>query len=144
MLHAGCGAPPGTGGLWVRVNGRVGASAPFESDAITVDAVVRNTGPAAAPASALALRLGGTKVATAQVGALAADARMATRPGRPSESWLCSQPPTAGATFSRRRSRGATGTRACPTPSSGCRPPYGGLHGRGCMCLGPADDISLT
>ena len=50
-------------------------AAPVESDAITVNATVRNSGPAAAPASAVALRLGGTKVATAQVGALAAGAQ---------------------------------------------------------------------
>ncbi|MEU1124871.1 discoidin domain-containing protein [Streptomyces sp. NPDC005899] len=49
--------------------------APVESDEITVKATVRNSGPAAAPASAVALRLGGTKVATAQVGALAAGAQ---------------------------------------------------------------------
>ncbi|WP_328907139.1 discoidin domain-containing protein [Streptomyces sp. NBC_00234] len=50
-------------------------AAPVESDAITVNATVRNSGPAAAPPSAVALRLGGTKVATAQVGALAAGAQ---------------------------------------------------------------------
>jgi hypothetical protein len=49
--------------------------APVESDEITVKATVRNSGPAAAPASAVALRLHGTKVATAQVGALAAGAQ---------------------------------------------------------------------
>ncbi|MFI1248015.1 discoidin domain-containing protein [Streptomyces anulatus] len=49
--------------------------APVESDEITVRATVRNSGPAAAPASAVALRLGGTKVATVQVGALAAGAQ---------------------------------------------------------------------
>ncbi|WTP94322.1 discoidin domain-containing protein [Streptomyces anulatus] len=49
--------------------------APVESDEITVKATVRNSGPAAAPASAVALRLGGTKVATVQVGALAAGAQ---------------------------------------------------------------------
>ncbi|MFH9472485.1 discoidin domain-containing protein [Streptomyces anulatus] len=49
--------------------------APVESDEITVRATVRNSGPAAAPASAVDLRLGGTKVATAQVGALAAGAQ---------------------------------------------------------------------
>ncbi len=49
-------------------------AAPVESDAITVKATVRNSGAAAAPASAVALRLGGTKVATAQAGALAAGA----------------------------------------------------------------------
>ncbi|MFE0772521.1 discoidin domain-containing protein [Streptomyces sp. NPDC058861] len=50
-------------------------AAPVESDRITVSATVRNSGPAAAPASAVALRLGGTKVATTQVGALAAGAQ---------------------------------------------------------------------
>ncbi|MEW1902667.1 discoidin domain-containing protein [Streptomyces sp. NPDC086147] len=50
-------------------------AAPVESDQITVSATVRNSGPAAAPASAVALRLGGTKVATTQVGALAAGAQ---------------------------------------------------------------------
>ncbi|MGW6245524.1 CARDB domain-containing protein, partial [Streptomyces roseolus] len=50
-------------------------AAPVESDQITVGATVRNSGPAAAPASAVALRLGGTKVATTQVGALAAGAQ---------------------------------------------------------------------
>ncbi|WP_405860693.1 discoidin domain-containing protein [Streptomyces sp. NBC_00090] len=49
-------------------------AAPVESDPITVSATVRNSGPAAAPASAVALRLGGTKVATVPVGALAAGA----------------------------------------------------------------------
>ncbi|MFI9150291.1 discoidin domain-containing protein [Streptomyces sp. NPDC053367] len=50
-------------------------AAPVESDDITVSATVRNDGPAAAPASTLALRLGGTETATAQVGALAAGAQ---------------------------------------------------------------------
>ncbi|GLJ91124.1 glycosyl hydrolase [Streptomyces poonensis] len=49
-------------------------AAPVESDEITVSATVRNDGPAAAPASRVALRLGGTEVTTAQVGALAAGA----------------------------------------------------------------------
>ncbi|MER7960114.1 discoidin domain-containing protein [Streptomyces sp. NPDC096030] len=53
----------------------VSPAAPVESDPITVSATVRNSGPAPAPASAVALRLGGTKVATAQVGALAAGAQ---------------------------------------------------------------------
>ncbi|MFI1397165.1 discoidin domain-containing protein [Streptomyces sp. NPDC020681] len=48
--------------------------APVESDPITLFATVRNSGPLASAASAVALRLGGTKVATAQVGALAAGA----------------------------------------------------------------------
>ncbi|GAA3290152.1 hypothetical protein GCM10020295_03790 [Streptomyces cinereospinus] len=46
-------------------------AAPVESDAITATATVRNDGPAPAPASTLALRLGGSEVATAQVAALA-------------------------------------------------------------------------
>ncbi|WP_078959980.1 discoidin domain-containing protein [Streptomyces sp. NRRL B-24085] len=50
-------------------------AAPVESDSITVSATVRNDGPAAAAASKLALRLGDTKVATADVGALAAGAQ---------------------------------------------------------------------
>ncbi len=45
-------------------------ASPVESDEITVSATVRNSGPAPAPASAVALRLGGTKVGTAQVGTL--------------------------------------------------------------------------
>ncbi|MEU1279997.1 discoidin domain-containing protein [Streptomyces sp. NPDC005805] len=52
----------------------VSPASPVESDEITVSATVRNSGPAAAPASALAVRLGGTKAAAAQVGALAAGA----------------------------------------------------------------------
>ncbi|MGX1506532.1 UNVERIFIED_CONTAM: hypothetical protein RKD43_005157 [Streptomyces graminofaciens] len=50
-------------------------ASPVESDEITLSATVRNSGPAAAPASAVALRLGGTKVATAQAGPLAAGAQ---------------------------------------------------------------------
>ncbi|MBT2445099.1 discoidin domain-containing protein [Streptomyces sp. ISL-36] len=50
-------------------------AAPVESDTITVNATVRNSGPVAAPAGAVALRLGATKVATAQHGALAAGAQ---------------------------------------------------------------------
>ncbi|MGI5391546.1 discoidin domain-containing protein [Streptomyces sp. CA-251251] len=49
-------------------------ASPVESDAITVSATVRNSGPADAPAGEVALRLGGTKVATAEVGALRAGA----------------------------------------------------------------------
>lgn len=51
----------------------VGAApaAPVESDAITLTATVRNTGAVAAPASRLDFELGGSKVATASVGALA-------------------------------------------------------------------------
>ncbi|MGW1102484.1 discoidin domain-containing protein [Streptomyces sp. NPDC002540] len=50
-------------------------AAPVESDVITLKATVRNNGPVAAPAGSVALRLGGTKVATAPVGALAAGAQ---------------------------------------------------------------------
>ncbi|WP_330464741.1 discoidin domain-containing protein [Streptomyces longwoodensis] len=53
----------------------VSPAAPVESDALTVSATVRNSGPADAPASSLAVRLGGSKVATAQVGPLAAGAQ---------------------------------------------------------------------
>ncbi|MFE3824684.1 discoidin domain-containing protein [Streptomyces sp. NPDC059092] len=49
-------------------------SAPVESDAITLSATVRNAGRAAAPAGPVEFRLGGTKVASAQAGALAAGA----------------------------------------------------------------------
>ncbi|WP_307128504.1 discoidin domain-containing protein [Streptomyces sp. B1I3] len=54
----------------------VGASpaAPVESDAITLSATVRNAGAVAAPAGKLDFELGGSKVATASVGALAAGA----------------------------------------------------------------------
>ncbi|MET8168244.1 discoidin domain-containing protein [Streptomyces sp. NPDC005329] len=48
---------------------------PVESDAVTLSATVRNSGETAAPASGLALRLNGTKVATAAVGPLAAGAQ---------------------------------------------------------------------
>ncbi|MFE6822011.1 discoidin domain-containing protein [Streptomyces sp. NPDC057690] len=48
---------------------------PVESDTITLSATVRNSGETAAPASSLALRLNGTKVATAAVGTLAAGAQ---------------------------------------------------------------------
>ncbi|WP_406324321.1 discoidin domain-containing protein [Streptomyces sp. NBC_01637] len=47
-------------------------AAPVESDAITLAATVRNSGAVAAPASKLEFRLGGSKVATVSVGALAA------------------------------------------------------------------------
>ncbi|MFF8638280.1 discoidin domain-containing protein [Streptomyces pilosus] len=47
-------------------------TAPEEDDEITVSAVVRNDGTASAAASKVAVRLGGTKVATGQVPALAA------------------------------------------------------------------------
>ncbi|MFJ6463396.1 discoidin domain-containing protein [Streptomyces sp. NPDC091387] len=49
-------------------------SAPVESDPVTLTATVRNSGSVAAPASKLEFRLGGSKVATASVGALAAGA----------------------------------------------------------------------
>ncbi|MFD5030079.1 discoidin domain-containing protein [Streptomyces sp. NPDC058405] len=49
-------------------------AAPVESDPITLSATVRNAGAVAAPASTVELRLGGTKVGTASVGALAAGA----------------------------------------------------------------------
>lgn len=54
----------------------VGAApaAPVESDPVTLSATVRNSGPAPAAATAVAFRLGGTKVATADVPALAAGA----------------------------------------------------------------------
>ncbi|MFF3348872.1 discoidin domain-containing protein [Streptomyces sp. NPDC002779] len=50
-------------------------AAPVESDVITVAATVRNDGPAPAPAGKVAVRLGGTKVATADVAALAPGAQ---------------------------------------------------------------------
>ncbi|MFF9143686.1 discoidin domain-containing protein [Streptomyces sp. NPDC014861] len=50
-------------------------AAPEEDDEITVSAVVRNEGAAPAAASKVAVRLGGTKVATGQVPALAAGAQ---------------------------------------------------------------------
>ncbi|MFJ6700316.1 discoidin domain-containing protein [Streptomyces sp. NPDC091272] len=50
-------------------------AAPVETDDITVSATVRNSGSADAAASKVALRLGATKVATAQVPALAAGAQ---------------------------------------------------------------------
>ncbi|MFE8017315.1 discoidin domain-containing protein [Streptomyces antibioticus] len=50
-------------------------ASPVESDPITLTATVRNSGESAAPASSLALRLNGTKVATAAVGPLAAGAQ---------------------------------------------------------------------
>ncbi|MFF9624520.1 discoidin domain-containing protein [Streptomyces griseosporeus] len=53
----------------------VSPAAPVESDTVSVSATVRNSGPAEAPASALAVRLGGTKVATAQAGRLAPGAQ---------------------------------------------------------------------
>ncbi|MFJ3903777.1 discoidin domain-containing protein [Streptomyces sp. NPDC090025] len=53
----------------------VAPAAPVESDPVTVTATVRNSGPLAAPASSLAIRLGGSKVAGAPVAALAAGAQ---------------------------------------------------------------------
>ncbi|MFH9616474.1 discoidin domain-containing protein [Streptomyces pratensis] len=49
-------------------------AAPVESDAVTLSATVRNTGAVASPAGKLDFELGGSKVATASVGALAAGA----------------------------------------------------------------------
>ncbi|MFD6280707.1 discoidin domain-containing protein [Streptomyces sp. NPDC060209] len=49
-------------------------AAPVESDAITLSATVRNTGAVASPAGKLDFELGGSKVATASVGSLAAGA----------------------------------------------------------------------
>ncbi|MFC8226210.1 discoidin domain-containing protein [Streptomyces sp. NPDC057287] len=49
-------------------------SAPVESDAITLSATVRNSGAVASPAGKVDFELGGSKVATASVGALAAGA----------------------------------------------------------------------
>jgi hypothetical protein len=48
---------------------------PVESDEITVSATVRNSGAASSPAGKVAIRLGDTKVATAEVGALKAGAQ---------------------------------------------------------------------
>ena len=50
-------------------------ASPVESDPITLSATVRNSGPAAAAASTVAFRLGGTKVGAANVPALAAGAQ---------------------------------------------------------------------
>ncbi|SCK07110.1 CARDB protein [Streptomyces sp. LamerLS-316] len=49
-------------------------AAPVESDSITLSATVRNTGALASPAGKLDFELGGSKAATASVGALAAGA----------------------------------------------------------------------
>nr|WSW70920.1 discoidin domain-containing protein [Streptomyces sp. NBC_00995] len=49
-------------------------AAPVESDPVTLTATVRNSGAVAAPASKVEFRLGGSKVATASVGALAGGA----------------------------------------------------------------------
>ncbi|MDJ0381946.1 discoidin domain-containing protein [Streptomyces sp. G-G2] len=46
-------------------------AAPVESDTVTLAATVKNSGPVAAPATAVTFQLGGTKVATANVAALA-------------------------------------------------------------------------
>ncbi|MCX5011286.1 discoidin domain-containing protein [Streptomyces sp. NBC_00555] len=47
---------------------------PVESDSVTLSATVRNSGPAPAAATAVSFRLGGTKIAAADVPALAAGA----------------------------------------------------------------------
>ncbi|MET7634188.1 discoidin domain-containing protein [Streptomyces sp. NPDC005133] len=65
------GAPAPNPDLQVTAIGAAPA-APVESDAITLAATVRNSGAVAAPASKLEFRLGGSKVATVPVGALAA------------------------------------------------------------------------
>lgn len=49
-------------------------AAPVESDAVTLSATVKNSGPAPAAATSVAFQLGGTKVSTAAVPALAAGA----------------------------------------------------------------------
>ncbi|HET6861375.1 MAG TPA: discoidin domain-containing protein [Streptomyces sp.] len=49
-------------------------AAPVESDDVRLTAAVRNSGPAAAPATAVNFKLGGSKVGTASVPALAAGA----------------------------------------------------------------------
>ncbi|MGI5445931.1 discoidin domain-containing protein [Streptomyces sp. CA-243310] len=54
---------------------------PVESDPVTLTATVKNSGPAAAPATAVTFRLGGTKVGTASVPALAAGATAAVGAG---------------------------------------------------------------
>ncbi|MCK1822223.1 discoidin domain-containing protein [Streptomyces sp. XM83C] len=53
----------------------VSPAAPEESDVVDVSATVRNSGPMEAAASTLAVRLGGAKAATAQVGRLAPGAQ---------------------------------------------------------------------
>ncbi|MFE2018889.1 discoidin domain-containing protein [Streptomyces sp. NPDC059499] len=74
------GAPAPNADLQVSA---VGASpaAPVESDQITLSATVRNTGALAAPAGKLDFELGGSKVATASVGALAAGASVQVTAG---------------------------------------------------------------
>ncbi|WP_327293937.1 CARDB domain-containing protein [Streptomyces sp. NBC_01197] len=54
---------------------------PVESDAITLSATVHNRGSAAAAATGVAFQLGGTKVATTAVGALAAGASQTVSAG---------------------------------------------------------------
>lgn len=49
-------------------------AAPVESDPVTLSATVKNTGPAPAAATAVSFQLGGSKIATASVPALAAGA----------------------------------------------------------------------
>ncbi|HVV18638.1 MAG TPA: discoidin domain-containing protein [Pseudonocardiaceae bacterium] len=56
-----------TGSSWTPVS-------PVETDAVTLSATVKNTGTAASPASGVNFYLGGTKVGSANVGALAAGA----------------------------------------------------------------------
>ncbi|MEU3187526.1 discoidin domain-containing protein [Streptomyces sp. NPDC006923] len=59
----------------LQVTGLTAAPAsPVESDAITLSATVRNAGAVAAPAGSVEFRLGGTKVGTGSVSALAAGA----------------------------------------------------------------------
>ncbi|MEU2482299.1 discoidin domain-containing protein [Streptomyces sp. NPDC013130] len=65
------GAPAPNPDLQVTAVG-ASPSAPVESDAITLSATVRNSGAVASPAGKLDFQLGGSKVATASVGALAA------------------------------------------------------------------------
>ncbi|WP_327168942.1 discoidin domain-containing protein [Streptomyces subrutilus] len=56
-------------------------AAPVESDPVTLSATVKNSGPAPAPATAVTFQLGGTKVATAAVPALAAGATVTVTAG---------------------------------------------------------------
>ncbi|MFF1837864.1 discoidin domain-containing protein [Streptomyces sp. NPDC058231] len=67
------GAPAPNPDLQVTAIGATPA-APVESDPVTLSATVRNSGTVAAPASKLEFQLGGSKIATASVGALAAGA----------------------------------------------------------------------
>lgn len=56
-------------------------AAPVESDPVTLSATVKNSGPAPATATAVAFQLGGSKIATANVPALAAGATAAVTAG---------------------------------------------------------------